>query len=205
MSKEKPILFSTTMVKAILDGTKTMTRRVNKDLTQYDKVFGYDLDRRSYAVARYYPDGTEICQVELPLKYCSGDILWVRETWLKISSEYIYYVDKNKAVQNCLKWKPSIFMPKEAARIFLEVKSVRVERLQTCSVYNNNREVPDIIAEGIEIPETCERDCPTPKPDCYVCLFKELWDSLNAKRGYSLESNPWVWVYEFERINKESI
>jgi hypothetical protein len=130
-------------------------------------------------------------------RYKVGDVLWVRETWMKIpwmyenggdeKVKYFYRADGEIDEQPHLtsddKWKPSIFMPREASRIFLEVKGVRVEKVQKIST-------KDAEAEGIE-----ERARTTPKQE-----FRELWDFINKKRGYGWEENPWVYVYKFIRI-----
>jgi hypothetical protein len=97
-------------------------------------------------------------------------------------------------------WKPSIHMPREAARLFLKVESVRIERLQHITV-------EDVEKEGITIHDLCNK-CPPNMYCCNTCgqarhSFSELWDSLNAKRGYSWESNPYVFVYEFMRLDPE--
>jgi len=217
--KEKPILFSTSMVKAILDGTKTMTRRVVKNkvpIGNFDETVKYT-------------------------KYHVGDVLWVRETWLKLVPEHFvgnYFVYKANAdgdtekIRNeyiklgyPYKWKPSIIMPKEAARIFLKIKSIRIERLQNITPIDAACEgiqvdIPECL-KGVNYPNDFDKYSERQKNDwcdlrarhdymakCEVnqnllAAFKELWDSLNAKHGYSWDTNPWVWVYEFERINKE--
>lgn len=171
----KPIIFSAPMVKAILDGRKTQTRRVIK-----------------------VDDAPEN---KLP-RYEAGDILWVRETWLKADDGYYYKADikvpsesENLRKTYGYKWRPSIFMPREAARIFLRVTNVRVERVQEITV-------DDCRLEGC-----CCSDCLQTgphSPDCKCdTLFYNTWNDINAKRGYGWDTNPWVWVYEFEKFNKE--
>lgn len=137
----KPILFNTEMVRAILDGRKSCTRRINKDVNDYvvpDMDF-YDSDKRTYAVHNYadkeHTDKLSIAERTCPI--CPGDILYVRETWCKGIERYIYradYSDREKFYQGGkeieVKWHPSIHMPKEATRIWLKVTDVRVERLQ---------------------------------------------------------------------------
>lgn len=186
----KPIIFSTPMVQAILDGRKTMTRRVCRPLTKsYDCRLRRDetpyawLNRNGYD-APYHP----------------GDVLWVRETWHQNYDGSIAY--KASAPPN-KGWKPSIYMPREAARIFLRVTDVGVERVQDITD-------ADAMAEGFEgVP--C--DHPMGRYACEDCMntgyrepptvgFAELWDRLNAKRGYGWDANPWVWVISFDRIEK---
>lgn len=160
---EHPIIFSTEMVRAILDGRKTMTRRVINHPERYEHIRECDF---------CCPYG----QV--------GDKLWVRESFLikhdyKTPKGFPYY-KTNFCDDKITKWKPSIFMPRWASRITLEITGIRVERLQEISEQ-------DAKDEGI-----CFYD------DNAVDVFRELWDSINAKRGYSWESNPFVWVIEFK-------
>jgi hypothetical protein len=166
---EKPILFSTPMVKAILDGKKTMTRRVIKP---------QPLERI---------DDSEIILIGNEFSpYKIGDILWVRETWNCISydgktiEKYWYKADTDNASE---KWRPSIFMPREAARIFLKVTGVMVERLQDITE-------DDAKKEGFSsMKEFYARE-----------KFLHTWDALNAKRGHGWDANPWVWVIQFEAV-----
>ncbi len=180
---EKPILFSTEMVKAIQESRKTQTRRLIKP----------------------QPTGPFVIYKCL---WQSGDILWVRETWCKnpygTGAPYCYKADEESWIYDDMEgmWKPSIHMPRKAARLFLKVKDIRVERLQDISH-------EDAIKEGItfDMAMTCNNWSPTfTDPDSggdpdYVEAFKVLWDSINAKRGYGWDVNPWVWVVEFERMN----
>lgn len=175
---EKPILFSTEMVRAILDGRKTQTRRVVKP-SVFEKGTNW-----------FWNPNENICLAQ----YRKGDVLWVRETWAK--DDTYYYKADGSCGSRCGKWKPSIHMPREAARIFLRVTNIRVERLQDITD-------DDAWKEGFE------RDFPfCEKTECDTCLdecsarykFNKLWDNLNAKRGCGWAANPWVWVIEFERI-----
>lgn len=131
----KPILFNTEMVRAILDGRKTCTRRICKDANECtvpDMDF-YNADRRTYAVHNFVDkEHTEqLSTAERTCPICTGDILYVRETWKEAPKGYYYYEDWQKDdIADVTKWKPSIHMPKEAARIWLKVIDVRVERLQ---------------------------------------------------------------------------
>ena len=115
----KPILFNTEMVRAILDGRKSCTRRLLKE--------PFTVHPNGYITK---PRGNEnFCPYEPP--YQPGDILYVRETWKKAPNGYFYYEDwQRDDIADVAKWKPSIHMPKEAARIWLKVTDVRVERLQ---------------------------------------------------------------------------
>lgn len=221
MNKEHPILFSTPMVKALLEGKKTMTRRVinpqPKLSTSESLVFENGILKRIYrGEAMIWQE-----KKEGKSRYNVGDILWVRETFgtvmtkeMNILDHYDYRADEKKrelsfALKHS-KWKPSIFMPHEAARLFLEVKSVRIERLQDISEEDAKAEGIDI--HECEMPDSYRDDSNKEHCTFYVCSacehqtlrggYSKLWDSLNAKRGYSWESNPWVWVYEFIRIEK---
>lgn len=201
--KEKPILFSTPMVQAILEGRKTQTRR----LVKYQKA--YDI----FPNGKKEVEAVKTTENMLPCKYKIGDILWVRETFHKYYSEstgiiYSYKAD-NKLIEDAKIWKPSIFMPREAARIFLEVTNVRVERIQDISE-------EDAIAEGIEswIEERLKSkpvhykmysDFDNPNdPALYssnpIDSYESLWRKINGKDSW--KQNPFVWVYDFKRINE---
>lgn len=206
----KPILFNTDMVRAILDGRKTVTRRICKDgndFTVPDMSF-YDINKRTYAVHNYFDKGhtEEFSLVERICPICPGDILYVRETWLKRrSGKYIYradfITDEWNEWNGC--WHPSIHMPKEAARIWLKVTDVRVERLQ------------DITKEQARA-EGCDGRCECPSSgtdgslscatrDFSIEKFETAWDSTIKKSDidrYGWDANPWVWVIEFERCEK---
>jgi len=173
---EKPILFSTEMVQAILSGRKTQTRRVIKEPCDYGCITGdcdHDVqDQCDNAILNASPYGKP------------GGKLWVRETWRSDNTGYAY---KASSYDKGFLWKPSIHMPRRAARIILEVTDVRVERLQDISG-------KDAAAEGIQSVSKYGQDAD-------VSDFADLWDSINKKRGYSWASNPYVWVVEFKRID----
>ena len=205
----KPILFNTEMVRAILDGRKSCTRRICKDANEYtvpDMDF-YNADRRTYAVHNFVDKEhmEQLSTAERTCPICTGDILYVRETWKKAPNGYYYYEDwQRNDIADVTKWKPSIHMPKEAARIWLKVTDVRAERLQ---------EITDkeCIKEGI-YPSNC-RNC-NATFGCDVCPdegydevdeFVEVWDSIIKKFDldrYGWDANPYVWVIEFERCEK---
>ena len=186
--KERPILFSGPMVRAILDGRKTQTRRVCVGQRELSRAADFQISR---------------CPHGQP-----GDRLWVRETWGRIHPGALSKLDPDpkstfwriayradgetvpSMEEHGEKWKPSIFMPEFASRITLEIESVRVDRVQEITE-------EDAKAEGVEFmrfhPDSDEtlssRD-----------LFEILWDSINLERGFGWESNPWVWVITFRRI-----
>ena len=213
--KERPILFNAEMVRAILDGRKTQTRRVIKTPFTPIEFTRWHPDDPSIALfAGDDPDGyvnhwCDRCPYGVP-----GDRLWVRETIRKRIlgnrvSGATYLADltavmghgpagsylNGRALCNW-KWKrdvlPSIFMPRRASRITLEVTGVRVERAQAISM-------ADACTEGFP---PIAPDDPMPHLDRIMQPFiwlESRWDSINAKRGYSWKSNPWVWVVEFVR------
>lgn len=188
--KYVPILFNTEMVRAIFEGRKTQTRR----LVKQPPILGDILrDEKGW----YYEDGTRNGHALIPP--CNpGDILWVRETWHKDAGRYMYranYTDNEKFYRNGkevqLRWSPSIHMPKEAARIFLRVKDVRVERL-------NDMDEEAAIAEGFP-------DSPA-GADSPIERFSALWDKTVKRddlREYGYHANPWIWVIEFERFDTQ--
>ena len=208
----KPIFFNTEMVRAILDGIKTCTRRICKDANECtvpDMEF-YNADKRTYAVHNFADqEHTEMLSTgERTCPICPGDILYVRETWKKAPNGYYYYEDwQRNDIADVTKWKPSIHMPKEAARIWLKVTDVRVERLQEITDEQAKR-------EGIQYDE-----CPTgftwkqetDMHNCYttpIGAMQALWNSTIRKSDidrYGWDANPWVWVIEFERCEKPEI
>lgn len=191
---KKPILFNTEMVQAIMEGRKTQTRRVIKlDLGLADT----DKNDSSYLKIpdEYgdYHDAKDLC------RYRVGDILWVRETWQDLSDnegEYVYLADGDKGLQDKdwgvittkdIKWNPSIHMPRKAARIFLKVTDVKVERLQDITE-------EQAIKEGVKA--YGQNNC---SGTSARIAFAELWDSI-GKSEYEWRANPWVWVIEFEKL-----
>jgi len=208
--KERPILFKGEMVRAVLDGTKTQTRRVVKPQPLHkDVILRYP---NSYGNAEAglpmdvdYPDsdpGEMAGQDEWKCPYgVPGDELWVRETFAlcrcKSTCEGIYFRADESQNQgaNIDKWRPSIFMPRWASRIQLVVQSVRVERVQEI-------DEADAKAEGtVSAIEPHEDGGGTLS---YRYGFRLLWDSINGKprkdgTDISWAANPWVWVVEFER------
>ena len=193
------------MVRAILDGRKTVTRRICKDANEFtvpDMSF-FDAEKRTYAVHNYadaeHTDKLSVAERTCPI--CPGDILYVRETWCSRydGEKYFYLADKcTKREEKKLldygevKWRPSIHMPKEAARIFLKVKDVRVERLQKITdegAYREGAGDKDVIYQT----------------GARVLEFARLWESTIKKSDiekYGWNANHWVWVIEFERCEK---
>lgn len=210
MSRVLPVLFNTDMVRAILDGKKTITRRLVK-LPKYiqlqdDGLYTLFADGTCYE-NQHMEDITDY----LNKPYQPGDILYVRETWHRGLNRILYkanYSENEKFYTNGkeihIKWRPSIHMPKEAARIWLKVKDVRVERLQ---------DITDVgtLEEGIQFFECPDGFTWKEKADMHHCYttpigaMQALWNSTINKSdidSYGWEANPWVWRIEFERCEK---
>lgn len=225
MSRVLPILFNTDMVRAILDGRKTVTRRLIKKLPDDAEFSGWLLDSTCQEDAKdigsagfktlKQPTEKAGCVFVKP-PYQPGDILYVRETWehfdccscegdehgncpkepqKSVIDKYgcgCYMYRASDEIWGDAKWHPSIHMPKEAARIFLRAKEVRVERLQE-------------ITEKQSEDEGCIDDVEYCVGATARAHFKELWDSTIKKSDldrYGWDANPWVWVIEFERCEK---
>ena len=198
----KPILFNTEMVRAILDGQKTCTRRIAKGAIPDDAMWGYTMftPKGCISCRGVYSDGYGEKFFRLPCQ--QGDILYVRETWCKGSwvnekERYYYKADDNDFL--CT-WHPSIHMPKEAARIWLKVTGVRAERLLDITL-------EDIKKEGIwdDYKTYSEEYLENLRKVAYPKVFSKLWDSTIKKSDldrYGWNANPWVWVIEFERCEK---
>jgi len=200
--KERPILFSGPMVNAILDNRKTQTRRPIKwpvfgptiGTARIQRIFiPEDIEKHREAIVSRCPYGQP------------GDRLWVREAWADCKCGDFYFradsfhgPDEKPYCPGCDKnldrWRPSILMPRWASRITLEITAVRAERLQNISAKDAVAE--GVIIEGSGMMDAC--DIASQAKDKY----RDLWDSINAKRGFSWDSNPFVWVIEFKRINE---
>lgn len=207
----KPILFNTEMVRAILDGRKTCTRRLPRKQIE-EKYLEYE----EWVCAVAPPGSTWLREKEFYEEYPPyqlGDILYVRETWCGLPVNeaghfrghpiYYYRADGDLRPEGWRgAWRPSIHMTKEAARIWLKVTDVRVERLQECG----EGWCINIEKEGIVTPQD---------PILYISddafhdalrmEFQKIWDSTIKKSDidrYSWQANPWVWVIEFERCEK---
>lgn len=210
----KPILFNTEMVRAIMDGRKTATRRVVKPQPKSKLAYvcmGYKYGTWSYPGEKTWeywedesfrlPDG--LSSLELNQHWTppchTGDILYVRETWavwsrMKGTAPKIHYKADGETLPD-VKWRPSIHMPFEFARLFLRVKSVKVERLQEISGQG-------LIEEGLFSIEEFRVGMIRNK----FSEFEQLWNSTlkPADRAlYGWNADPWVWVIEFERISRE--
>lgn len=229
----KQILFNTEMVRAILDGRKSCTRRICKDANECtvpDMDF-YNADKRTYAVHNFadkkHTEQLSIAERTCPI--CPGDILYVRETWERfeccncdgdergncpkepkksvLDKTYGCYMYRaTDEISGDAKWHPSIHMPKEAARIFLRVTNVRVERLQEITPKDaENEGVGNLFYEDIGYSEKNYGTEVDPEYGIAKEQFAWLWDKTIKqsdldRNGWN--ANPWVWVIEFERCDK---
>lgn len=222
MSRVLPILFNTEMVRAILDGRKTVTRRIVK----------HDID--AILNSTWHKEHPEVKNKKIIEKLCMPpyqpwDILYVRETWAFLpcvectregtdcGRTCVTYKDRDSVSDGCfvyradhphpehVSWSPSIHMPKAVARIWLKVKAVRVERLQ-------DMKPEDIRKEGMHltiIPDECKSQFNKIGAIYFYeearSEFSKLWNSTIKKSDldrYGWDANPWVWVIEFERCGK---
>lgn len=214
----KPILFNTEMVRAILDGRKSCTRRICKDANEYtvpDMEF-YDVDKRTYAVHNFADreHTGQLSTVERNCPICPGDILYVRETFYRDENCILYKADNEnltgyrnmRGEDIVVKWHPSIHMPKEAARIWLKVTDVRVERLQDITPKGaENEGVGTLFYDDIGYSDKNYGTEVDPEYGIAKEQFAWLWESTIKKFArdcYGWNANPWVWVIEFERCEK---
>lgn len=209
-----------------MEGRKTVTRRIiknkysNANIEWFEDKYGKRLVYMQNDSPKdiIHDNGSRTCYLksykEILQPYKVGDILYVRETWCKDGESYFFKADTDMdeaiiyMAINDLKWKPSIHMPKEAARIFLKVTNVRVERLQDITeegaikegirAYTKDEKVYNYALNEEQYPWiVMPREPITP--------FCKLWNSTIKKdqlNKYSWQANPWVWVIEFERIEK---
>ena len=201
---ERPILFSGPMVRAILEGRKTQTRRVLKPsayLRRYNDERRLNLSEAQLLDAKAHAARVNIGRGLPSPCGAPGDTLWVRETWAPSrfkagDPNYAYRADGER--EGVGRWRPSIHMPRRASRLTLRIKSVRVERLQEISQ-------GDAQAEGLSGPMIdAELDAIVNQIGLAPSkAFRALWDSINEK-SHPWASNPWVWVVEFERVAQEA-
>ena len=219
INKGRPILFSAPMVQAILDGRKAMTRRVVKPQPPNDYLLEKLLIHKDNLWAKFSDPKREIADGDkkhwVKSKYGQvGDHLWVRESYRHIAHgrqfgcrvqydyksinayEIVYDPCPDKADKwRPLEWKnkPSIFMPRWASRITLEITNVRVERLQEITEEDADKEGVSLLYDD---PNRVDRRSPK-----YKDGFHTLWNHINGKK-YPWSSNPWVWVIEFKRLEQ---
>ena len=202
---EHPIIFNGEMVRAILDGRKTQTRRVVKE--PYQSRLEKMLDNgNTFVDAAGSGPVDQFCPYGVP-----GDTLWVREAFWHNDPfhagelmDVLYCAtdeDPRPDLNPLNDWikKPSIHMPRWASRISLAVKNVRAERVQEISAHAVELEGVNVV-DNLPHPMSLCREVDVDKMilGCAQSLFKDLWDSINGKRGYGWDVNPWVWIVEFE-------
>ncbi|MDR1902931.1 MAG: hypothetical protein LBQ88_11695 [Treponema sp.] len=235
MMKESPIIFSGPMVRAVLNTKpgvwpaepidpsrpyKCMTRRVIKPRYRNGEI-GFEVSRGLPGTSISIVDEEGRHTREEEPRFWPGDILWVRETWARADDHYVYLADYPIGLWPC-KMRPSIYMPREASRITLEVKDVRIERLREITPYDACCEgilveLPPVLQGSQEYPEGFDKWSKDRRDKWFKSLarakyiaecdvmeklvqgFHNFWDKLNAKRGYPWGSNPWVYVIEFMR------
>ncbi len=190
---ERPILFSAPMVRAILAGRKTQTRRIVKP-APVGLWGGTDLHTHTFVGITNGPKGA----AEHPVDHCwncpygkPDDLLWVRETWAKYGDQVEYRASPICGGDPDGGWRPSIFMPRAHSRITLRVTDVRIERL-------NDISPEDAAAEGWPGPDE-DNSIASAYP---IAWYARLWDQINGPRSY--DTNPWVWVVAFERMQPNS-
>lgn len=201
----KPILFSTAMVQAILEGRKSQTRRIIKPQPIGDQSSGLVFYKK------FHFEGTNWQEEILKIaKFQMGDIMWVRETWQYSDDLNDPYLYKQKYQEEYLpehhgemKWKPSIFMPKDACRIFLKVTKVRIERLQ--DITEEDAKAEGVFYYGDETLDYMNYMHDNKHFDDWGVMtakhsFETLWEKINSKESW--KENPWVFVYDFEHIEK---
>jgi len=188
--KVRPIIFSGWGVRAILEGRKTQTRRVIRRQPHPTWTRNYELrpyDEDVLCGSILSPGYLSHCPYGVP-----GDRLWVRETFAlhptetELGKPIVFYCSRGDTVLPNNKWRPTIYMPRWASRITLEIVKVWVERLWEISLR-------DIIAEGVLRGHRSDMAL----ADAYTLL----WDQLNARRGFGWLVNPWVWVIEFKVLD----
>lgn len=215
--KEQPILFNGDMVRAILDGRKTQTRRIIKPQPEWVErkqnslsAAGWSWEGKNpYLKLDHWPNAQEFAQNMV--KACPfgqpGDRLWVRETWHDEKTGYYLYkadlpyrfnaedteIGEEITIEACdFKWRPSIHMPREASRITLEIDEIRVERLQHITD-------EDALAEGFKGYGSCCGCGSCFGTDCRIPPIEEFEETWNSIYG-NFKDNPWVWVIKFHRL-----
>lgn len=180
---DRPIIFNSEMVRAILDDRKTQTRRVIKPQPYRDDRGWLHWKGKVWVLPMQ-----DMCAFN-PYGLV-GNRLWVREAFNDWDGVHIRKPRYRATEENYINtnWKPSIHMPKLYTRLWLEITGIRVERVQDISEEDCHKEGVNFLHTDME------------EGGAIKNYFSSLWDSINAKRGYSWESNPWVWVIEFRKV-----
>ncbi|MBH2842876.1 hypothetical protein I6U52_03965 [Serratia marcescens] len=230
--KERPVIFNSEMVRSILDGRKTQTRRVMKvqpkpsETRPGDFWFSSKKLESMVHASDFTPGNSPIADCHLFFQeHCcpfgqAGDQLWVRETFMDLTSTgieattgkfegFAYRADTPAGSygdevrkEYGLKWTPSLHMPRKACRILLEITAVRVERL-------NDISEEDAKAEGVKPAGDMLPDYPdtflTPKGDFAIAkvAFQRLWQSIYGEESWA--ANPWVWIIEFKQVSAREV
>lgn len=205
-TRERPILFSGSMIRAILENRKTQTRRVVKPQPDFAEQPAWSFGE-GHSGKGWYCHETEYPDEGSQFYRCPfgdfGTRLWVRESFYQNGPKQVLYDDDVQVkisirdlVNGGWERKPSIHMPRWASRITLAIVSVRVERVQEISE-------EDAKAEGVEMTGSRWQGYGELRDESFEsarCSFWSLWDSINAKRGFGWDKNPYVWVIEFRRV-----
>ena len=206
--KTHPILFSTMMVQALLAGQKTQTRRLLNPQLIFDETKGIVHYQKSSGLGYGFSLKNTDWKKEL-IELCPfgkiGDVLWVRETWQNggprffPQHKHIYKADQSDSLQDIIPWKPSIFMPKDACRLFLKITDIRVEKLGDISE-------EDAIAEGVErhppnkFKNYLGKDYSLGIGLNYAAeSYQTLWNSIHDEDAWETDKDKWVWKITFER------
>jgi len=214
-SRFVPMLFSTAMVKAIdIDKTKTETRRIIKHKTEIEEI------KPVTRCLENQDDWNKFILTDIngedfliEPKVNVNDVIWVRETFQEVNfkNDPTIYLYKANPEHQSMKWKPSLFMPKDACRIFLKCVSVHAERLQDIDEQSAIKEGIEDMLLNVDTPATAYRNYMTTYKDLQkdhwshvannaVESYMTLWQKINGVESWN--KNPFVWVYKFERIER---
>lgn len=219
MGKERPILFSASMVRAILAGTKTVTRRIVKPQPELNTYDGPGAPRSDAPDSHRYHWPSNLAQTMVDVRDMGsigpygtkGDRLWVRETWGLLDTQpkdgperaTVFYraTDETRRDLRYQLWRPSIFMPRWASRITLEVVSVRVERLHEITEEDARAEgvTPYVPGHGAVTASELAAEPGLRSPMMYRFGFEQVWCDINGSESWA--GNPWCWRIEFRRVS----
>ncbi|HHN8585155.1 ASCH domain-containing protein [Klebsiella quasipneumoniae] len=212
--KERGMIFNAEMVRALLDGRKTQTRRIIKDCTVGRDPISKFIKIGKKFIGCYPEDVPELIRECCPYGV-PGDRIWVRETWAEAGAsapdlklyranypEHVPSIYENVPPTEEIRWTPSIHMPRTASRILLEITGVRVERLNAISEEDAQAEGVGtavwFAAKGIPESEWKSLGEHGAMQASYINRFATLWESIYGEESW--KANPWVWVIEFKRV-----